>query len=458
MSENYEKIKKYLESFINYEKKSSFSYKQDLSLKKVYVLLDYLNIKYQNLKAVHIAGTKGKGSTAHFCSYLLSACGYKIGVYTSPHFFDFRERIQVQRASKTGFTNNMISKKSVVKIVSKFKKCLDSKKRPKILENISFFEVYTALAFEYFLREKCDFTILETGMGGRLDATNVVNPIVSILTHIGYDHTEILGKSLEKIAYEKSGIIKRNTNVVCSLQKKAVLRQIKSMCNLKNAPLFLYGKDFFSDNIKLTNKQTSYNFKFKDFELLNIKINIKGKHQVENSALAIAACVLLKQKGYIRMSKSFKKGLKEADIKGRFEVLKNEPLIVVDIAHNKSSFLALKQALKVYYPSKNIILIFGCCQDKDPKGMVSQIKYKKLILTSFESRRSICPQSFKDTYNPKLSEVVKNMKEALKRALSAYKKDSIILISGSFFLVAEAKKFLKGRSFKELLQNKTVPD
>ena len=220
----YIQAKHYLDSFINYEKKSFFPYKKSLKLKRVEVLLKGLGTPYQKLRCLHIAGTKGKGSTAHFCATLLAYCGFKVGLYTSPHFFDFRERISVLNVKGGNLRNKIIPKKEVARILGKFTPYLKRVKPDKKSDALSFFEVYTAVAFEYFWEKRLDFVVLETGLGGRLDATNVVTPLVSIITHIGYDHMDKLGNTLQKIAYEKAGIIKPGIPVIsCAQDRKSVV-------------------------------------------------------------------------------------------------------------------------------------------------------------------------------------------------------------------------------------------
>lgn len=450
---SYCQTKKYLNSFINYERKAFFSYKKDLNLKRVYLLLEYLDVPYTRLKTIHIAGTKGKGSTASFCAFLLAASGYKVGIYTSPHLFDFRERIQLVQSSRPGqgfsgqaqsiVDSKLISKKDVTRIVKKFKRYLENSKRPKDLEDLSFFEVHTAIAFRYFLDKKVDFAVLETGLGGRLDATNVVNPLVSVLTHIGYDHTDKLGKSLRQITFEKAGIIKKGVPVICSAQNRVSLKEITFKCKLKKAPLFVYGRNFLAKDIRLGKEFTYFDFEFSNLKLRNLKIRLKGKYQVENSSLALAVCELLRSKGMVKNKIGFKKGLKSTNLEGRFEVLSRKPLIVVDIAHNVSSFAALSDNLRIYLPAKKVILIFACSKDKDAKNMLRKINYSYLILTRFNNPRSSNPREIKKTCNLRNTFITFNIKQALNKAISIYDKDSVIGISGSLFIVSEAKKELQ---------------
>ncbi|MFA5008096.1 MAG: folylpolyglutamate synthase/dihydrofolate synthase family protein [Candidatus Omnitrophota bacterium] len=440
----------YLDSFVNYEKKTNYSYGKTLKLQRVERLLKNLNIDYKRLKSIHIAGTKGKGSTATFCAYLLASAGYKTGLYTSPHFFDFRERIQIlaknreQSTESRGKTkSSLISKEDVVRLIEQMRPQLEQLRFTARLGALSFFEVYTALAFKYFLEKNTDFVVLETGLGGRLDATNVVSPLISVITHIGYDHMDKLGTTLGEIAQEKSGIIKKNTDVVSASQAPSVFEVIRAKARKTKSELFVFGESFESANEHLKSQYTNFDFRFRGKTFDKLKIFLKGKHQIENASLAIASVFLLKEKGIISNNLNLKTALSNSFLEGRFEVLKNKPLIVSDVAHNASSFRVLSENLKFYYPSKKIILIFSASNDKDIKKMLGKIKYKHLILTRFNNPRSYKPQEIKDICNVKFAHIAEDINRALEIAKQLYNNDSIIVISGSLFLVSEAKQILQ---------------
>ena len=440
---SYRSVISYLDSFINYEKKSNFSYKKLLKLQRVKNLFTALNIDYEKLNIVHIAGTKGKGSTAHFCASLLGAAGMKVGLYTSPHFFDVRERIKIVKRKDQEIKASKISKKSLIEIVSGIKPKVDMVKKDKELGSVSFFELYTAIAFEYFLKEGVNFAVLETGMGGRLDATNIVKPRVCILTHIDLDHTQQLGKSLEKIAYEKAGIIKSGVPVVTTYQKDRAITQIKKKCRSVKAPLYILGRDFSIGNVRIRPTHTTFDFSFNRVKLRNLRINLKGKYQVENAACALVSFFILKDEGFIKKKDNAKLALIKASIEGRFDIEKKDPLIITDIAHNPSSFTALDAALKYYFPKKKVILVFAASSDKDIRSMLQKINFSDIIFTTFSNPRALKPEGLKVKANIKQALVAKNIKEALRLAKGLYSKNHLILISGSLFLVAEAKKYLK---------------
>lgn len=437
----YKEIENYLDTFINYEKKIFFPYQKSLKLGRVRHLFQVLKIPYQELNVVHIAGTKGKGSVATFLAYLLAFSRYKIGLYTSPHFYNFRERIKVLEKINSQVKETLISKREVVTIVEKFKPYLESLRYSPQWGKLTFFEVYTALALYFFCQQNLDFTILEVGLGGRLDATNVVTPLVSVITHIGYDHTQKLGKRLKDIAYEKAGIIKEGIPVVSSWQRPAVLEVIKNRAKALNAPLYILGKDFNFSRARVKSNYTFFDFWFNKTKIPNLKIALKGLHQVENASLALATLLLLLKKKEVKYP-TIKEALSTTSLEGRFEIVKTQPLIILDIAHNPSSFTALASTLEKYFPTRKIILIFAVSKDKDVKKMLNKIKFKKIILTSFSNPRSLHPDKIARVAGLKEPIVTGEPREALKVALRLYNRDSLILVSGSLFLVAEVKKLL----------------
>jgi len=437
---DFRKAREYLDSFINYENRNDYHYRRSFKLKRVRHLMNVFGISYKNLKAIHIAGTKGKGSTATFVSYMLASSGFKVGLYTSPHFVDFRERVKIVNCcGRDIIEEHIISKKDVIRIVDDFKFHLGRARFGLELGRLTFFEIYTALAFRFFLEKKVDYAVLEVGLGGRLDATNIVHPVMSIITHIGYDHTQKLGKSLKDIAREKAGIIKRNTPVVISNQRKSALSVIQKRARLVNAESFVLGRDFHFDNVRLALK-TTFDFWFNDFKL-HALISLKGMCQVENASLAIAVVRILEEKCSLKRI-DYKKGLKETYLEGRFEVTSRNPLIVLDIAHNVSSFRALNHNIKDYFPKKEVILIFGVSKDKDARKMLSVIDYDRIIITSFGNPRALAPHKIKGFCN-KTAVIEPSIEKALKKVLSYYNKGCLILVSGSFFLVSEAKGAIK---------------
>jgi dihydrofolate synthase/folylpolyglutamate synthase len=447
---DYKAAKTYLNSFINYEKKEVFPYSRALKLERVTHLFEMLNIAYRRLKTIHVAGTKGKGSTATFCAYILAASGYKVGLYTSPHFFDFRERIRILKPSpgrcvkrKPPIESKIILQKEVVRIVRQFKPTLDALRSNTRWGKITFFEVYTAVAIQHFLAQGVDFVVLETGLGGRLDATNIITPLIAIITHIGYDHTHTLGKRLKDIASEKAGIIKKNIPVVTTQQRRSALTELKKKARDCRSTLFVLGKDFNYRRIRMKKNNSLFDFYFGKSKVPNIKILPRGIHQIENATLALESLYLLQDEGIVGRSLKAKKGLAHCSIEGRFEVISRDPLMVVDIAHNPSSFAALGSSLRTYFPQRKIILIFGASKGKDIKNMLNKIIFDKIIITSFSNPRSMPPKGIGKCLKLKDMVTTCNVNEALHVGMRYYTPRSLILVAGSFFLAAEVKALLQ---------------
>ena len=445
MFKNYKQGKAYLDSFINYENKSTIPYKESLKLERVHLLLERLNIPYGKLKVIHIAGTKGKGSTAGFCAYALGSLGYSVGVYTSPHVFDFRERISIICRQKNGIESCLIKENEFLNILGEFKDKLDKFLSSNKENQPTFFEIFTAIAFKYFINKGTDYVVLETGLGGRLDSTNVVFPLVSIITHISYDHVKELGSKLENIAYEKAGIIKKGIPLICSSQRPSVLKVIKRKCRIEKANVFQIKKDDNIINLRVKKNMTFFDFKFLTFRFNNLKIRLKGEYQAENAACALAAVTLLEQKKIDLFKAALKRGISEFIIPGRFDIISNNPKIVIDIAHNELSFKVLRRNLELYFPFKKIILIFACSKNKDAKNMLNKIDRSDIILTKFNNSRAVDPIEIHKVCQLKNAIITRDIKEALIKAEEIYKKDSVIVISGSVFLVSDAFKEVRKR-------------
>lgn len=448
----YKDVKIYLDSFVNYEKNTQFAYTRELKLDRMRTLLERLGIDYSGLKFIHVAGTKGKGSTATFCASMLAACGYRVGLYTSPHFFDLRERIASYEPARRGTGTSshrgggvkisLISRSDVIGIIGQFQPVLDEMKRSAACGAPTFFEIYTALALRYFLKRKPDFVILETGLGGRLDATNVVTPLVSILTSIDFDHTQVLGKALSAIAREKAGIIKPNVPVVSARQRPGALRQIKTAARRSRSKLFLLGTDFSFDNVKLGREVSRFDFFLQGEKMTGLQMRMKGDCQIANASLALAALGVLKKEGVINGSAAFLQGLKVSFIPGRFEVIGNNPPVVLDVAHNPAAFCVLAKNLSDYYGDEKIVFIFGASRDKDVANMVGKIPYHKIIFTRSQNPRSMTCQEIREKTGITDACCTKDLRQALASALALIgkKKGTMILVAGSLFLVADAKR------------------
>ncbi len=431
---NYSQAEKYLRSFIDYEKLPSIAYASpDYSLRHVEDLLHQAGDPHLAARAIHITGTKGKGSVAAMIAQVLKASGYRTGLYTSPHLHNLRERIRVD--------GKLISQAEFAALMMKLKLYIDSESHNPANRQLTFFEVLTVLAFAYFKKEQVDFQVLEVGLGGRLDATNVIRPEVCIITPISLDHTEVLGDSLEKITYEKTGIIKPGNFVVTSPQVEEVANVISDVCHKQGAKLVQVGKEIawrkidagFNHQLFTVAGQTS-NYK--------LTIPLLGDYQVENAAAAVAALEILAYSGWDISAENIAQGLAEVEWPGRFQVLQRCPVVLVDGAHNRQSMKRLVEGIQGYFDYNRIFLIFGASCDKDILGMVEELVPLSPQVTVTRSSHpraasslTIAAEFNKRGIGPK---VTCDVFEALSQTLAVAGMQDLICVTGSLFVVAEA--------------------
>ena len=387
--------------FPQYQKIGVKAYKPDLS--NIYSLCNALGNPHNTLQTIHVAGTNGKGSVVHMLGSVFQEAGYKVGIFTSPHLSDFRERIKIN--------GTPLSKEFVIEFVEKYKAIFAP-------VNPSFFEWTTALAFYYFKKEKVDFAIVETGLGGRLDSTNVISPIFSIITTIGKDHQNILGNSIKEIAYEKGGIIKENTPVIVGSQiKNEALDTIKTIAKEKNSKLHI-----------AENKDA-------------IKSDLKGDFQLFNSSIVSKAIEIFGLKFSIdknQLNTGLQNVIKNTSLRGRWEVLDTKPLTIADIGHNEQAFSMICKELKKFN-SKNIYFILGISDDKNIESMLEKLPHQiYYVITQPCTKRALSSTVLKDGMKnfPKTTEF-KDPKKAFLWTKNTAQKEDLIFIGGSAFLVAD---------------------
>ncbi|MBN1405528.1 MAG: bifunctional folylpolyglutamate synthase/dihydrofolate synthase [Candidatus Omnitrophica bacterium] len=440
---NYSQAIKYLNSFQNLEKKPFFDYKKSFRLKRFYKLCDIIGHPQDSFKSILIAGTKGKGSTCAMLHSILTEAGYKTGLYTSPHLIDVRERIKLNKTA--------VSKKEFSWLMSEIKDAITYANPEYALyyKDITFFEILTAAAFLYFSKKKIDFAVLEVGLGGRLDATNVACPLVSGITSISYDHTDFLGTTLRSIAKEKSGIIKENSFVVSAPQDSPAGNVIENISCRQNSKLFIIGKDIKYKCASVNFHGTTFDYEGSYANYKNIKIPLTGAHQAQNAAVALAIVEVLKDYYYYPISKkNIIKGLKKTKWPGRFQMLHKNPYIIVDGAHNKSSAEALKRAIRDVNGKEKIdTLIFGCSVDKDITGTGSALcaMAKNVIFTKSSSPRAADPATLLKLLSGHCcnSVIADTSKKALILAKKLTPHNGIMLIAGSLFLAGDMIKIQK---------------
>lgn len=445
---------KYLESFINYEKTSLWPYKESLKLERIKEFLVILGNPQNTLKCIHIAGTKGKGSTCAFVAYILKAAGYKVGFYTSPHLSDFRERIRIldYRLPITNYRlpgdfEGMISEDELTDLVKRLKPTIEDYNKNSKYGPLSFFEVYTALALVYFKEKKVDFAILETGLGGRLDATNVVNPWVVAITPISYEHTQKLGNTLREIATEKAGIIKtgcgmrdiplpatRYPIVISAPQEKEARLVIRNRCKEVQARLYEVNKEIFYEK---ATKGFNVLGIFREYP--NLEVRLLGRHQLINATVATGIIeALCFYNIYIDID-AIREGLNNTVWPGRCEVIARNPCIVLDGAQNIASSKVLKETIKENFKYEKLILILGISKDKDIKGICNEFAEfaDEVILTAAFNPRAGAPQDLAKYFKTKVTHITRNVKEAKEISRHIANKEDLILVTGSLFVVGE---------------------
>lgn len=406
-------------------------------------LLNYVGNPQQQFPAVHIAGTNGKGSTAAMIAAICTAAGYKTGLYTSPHILRFEERIRIN--------GNPISPRTVAQYTTKIQPFIEE-------HRLTFFEAVTALAFRYFAEENVDVAVVETGLGGRLDATNVLVPVVSIITTIGFDHTHILGKTLQSIAREKAGIIKQNVPIITGENKKQALSVIKEVAKKKKAPLVLVKPQYcVLDSQSLSGSILHYNSQRGCFRSLTLEL--AGLYQGYNAALAIETCLTLAERGEFTFKEHhIRKGLlhvqRYSGFYGRLMVLQKKPLVVLDVAHNPDAIRALVESLRSFGFSK-MRIVFGAMVDKDIPQMAKLLQSlcHEVIAVAPKTGRAASTTMIAGEFMrhgvqvTEASSVARGVKKALER------RDGIpALITGSHFVCAEAYAWYTGKKYLTINQ------
>ena len=427
----------YLYSFVDYSlKHSSELAKADFNLDRMFALMESLGNPQKKYPIIHVAGTKGKGSTSALCASALRAAGYKVGLYTSPHLLDYTERIQVNGAP--------ISHEQLVALVDEIRSHVAK------IEKLTTFEITTALAFMAFAKYGMDAAVFEVGLGGRLDATNIVTPNVSIITSLSYDHMAVLGNTLTLIAGEKAGIIKPGIPVVSSPQKDEAFQVLERVAKEKSAGLTLVGRDVTFELVESSLDGQKFNLQPSTFNHhpLSFVIPLLGAHQIENAATAYAA---LKISGIPITDEQIQKGFSQVQWRARFEVARREPPVIFDSAHNQDSFQKLGETLETYFPGKKVILIFGASEDKSILDMFTALKPKiqKIIVTRADHPRALEVERIQQLAGQAgaESEAVTPVKSALMRALELSSNDgSIVLSAGSMFVTAEVMSAWKTRN------------
>jgi len=412
-------------------------------LERITFLLEQLGNPHHELRVIHVAGTNGKGSVCKYISSILQKAGYTVGLYLSPHVERFSERIVVN--------NQEISKKDFACLVSQVRPFVDAMKKQN--NTPTFFEIVTALAFLHFKDCTVDYAVVEVGLGGRFDATNVVNPLVSVITNISLEHTDILGKDIASIASEKAGIIKDHVPVVSAAVHDA-RATIERVAKQRNAPVTWVDQPMWKRKIHQGREQEfMIQGSFKDY---SVKTSILGQHQGENIALAIAAVEQLQMGGVYLTDGDIQEGIATAAHPGRMEIVSENPLILLDGAHNPAGMNMLVKTIREDFSDYRLILVLGVLKDKDVKTMASTIVpiSDEVIVTKSGNPRAADPQMLmemiKGSYVNKNVVVEDSIPRAIDHAKHIAKQKDLICVTGSLFTVGEARGYiLLGKSRSE---------
>jgi len=396
-----------------------------LGLEKILFLLKKFGNPHLKYPSILIGGTNGKGSVAKTLSEILKSAGYKTGLYISPHLVDIKERISI--------SGKKIEEEEFKEKIRDLKKILS--KLPYHMYP-TFFEAITSIAFSYFAEKKIDILICEVGMGGRFDATNVLPSFLEIITRIGIEHTKYLGKTYREIAREKAGIIKERSIVISSKQNIEAEEVIKNKVKEKKAEIYFYGKDFFSRRVQKGIEGQKFNFYGKE-KIRNIKIPLLGKYQIENVSLAIQSSLIMKENGFRIERKDIYEGVKRVEWPGRFQILKEKPLIILDGAHNPDGINSLLSTIKDIFPDKKFSFLVAILKDKDYLKMVRKISKfaDEIIFAKLETERGIEPEKLssilRENKKIKIFSSVKESWEYIEKTEKNW------IICGSLYLAGE---------------------
>lgn len=406
-------------------------------LERTYKLLEYMGNPEKSLKFIHIAGTNGKGSTTSMITEILMGAGYKVGMYTSPFIEEFEERIQINR--------NNIPKEKLASLMDEVKAAVD-----KVIEDgynhPTEFEIITVLMLLYFKKENIDFGVIEVGLGGTLDSTNVITPVLQVITSISFDHTNLLGNTLEEIAREKAGIIKSGIPTVIYPQKSEALKVIENKCSEMNSKLYIANCDNFKfENV--VNEDRPYQL-LKYNNEVDILLPLLGEHQITNLSVAMTSIEVLNN---INMTNilldSIVKSIKNVKWKGRLEVLSKNPYVVIDGAHNIQGIETLSRNIKKYFKYENLYLILGILADKDVEEMIKVIApmAKKIYAVTPNSIRAELAEDLKREiikYNENC-EAYDDYKEAYLTAINDANENDFVLASGSLYMIGDMRKIIR---------------
>jgi dihydrofolate synthase/folylpolyglutamate synthase len=438
---DYESALDYIYSFIDYSLTKDLRYSPEkFNLDRMARFMDLLGNPQNKYKVIHVAGTKGKGSICAMITSILTQAGYRVGFYSSPHMIEFTERIRIG--------DQEIEKEMIVSYCNHLSSYIEQ------IENLSTFEIITGMAFQYFADQKVDFAVIEVGMGGRLDATNVVNPVITAISSISIDHTQVLGKSIKKIAAEKAGIIKNGIPVVLATQKARAEEIVRSESNKKKAKLVNVREccSYIIQNSHLHGQEISISFHLPNSKInqpadsLELFIPLVGDHQVDNVITAVMVIRELAGMGWQITDTDIKNGMRNLMWQGRFEIISENPLMFIDGAHNVDSFIKLRDTIRKYLAGRQITLLFGVSEDKQVKRMLKEIRTSvhHLVITQSTHPRAMDPFIVEEIAKQLGYDctVEPDITKAVERLMKNRGKSDAIIASGSLFVAGAVKEIM----------------
>ncbi|MDQ1144854.1 dihydrofolate synthase/folylpolyglutamate synthase [Bacillus sp. SORGH_AS 510] len=406
-------------------------------LKRMEWMMDKLGSPENKIKTIHVGGTNGKGSTVTYLRNILEAAGYTVGTFTSPYIEQFNERISVN--------GKPISDEELVKLANVIRPLADELEETE-LGGPTEFEVITAMSFYYFAEMgKVDVVVYEVGLGGRFDSTNIIHPLTSIITNIGLDHTNILGNTYEEIAFEKAGIIKEHTPIFTAVKHPGALKVIEKQAENMKAPIYRLNKEFFISEHESKAKGEIFNLTTPTQTLYGIEISMIGKHQTENAALAVCAAEYLNQEGSFAISEqAIRDGLKNAYWPGRFEILSDKPLVIIDGAHNEEGITALVHELSTRYHERNIHIVFAALKDKKLDEMIAKLDQvaNQISFVSFDFPRAAAGEELLKISQSSNKVAVSDWKTYLLEEIETLDSTGMLVITGSLYFISEIKPHL----------------
>ncbi len=440
---NYKEALDFIYGHTNYEAVPKPHAEDNYDLRRLFETLERLDNPHLKAKSLHITGTNGKGSTSAMLASVLSEAGYTTGLYTSPHLVTTRERFTVN--------GRMISENELAILTTRLRPEIERTNRESRYGTLTVFEILTILSFLFFVEKKCEMQVMEVGMGGRYDATNVIQPEVCVLTSISYDHTAILGNTLTRIAGEKCGIIKAGCTVVSQPQTEEAAAVIAMACREMGVRLIQVGSDV---KLKSPGSDSCADGYHQDFDiqgrldLYRVSIPLLGRYQRDNAAAAVAALEVLIEKGYHITKENILRGLAKVEFPGRLQIIERDPLIVLDGGHNPGAARNLKEALLECFKPASSILVFGASGDKDVAGVIRELApvFQTVVVSRAKSPRAASTESIAGEfahYGKKIH-TAESIAEAISLARKLAGKRDLICVTGSLYVVGEAIASIKG--------------